>query len=146
MSLYDELTAGSLAVEIAPFVLSGNDGAIHEIMHRADIATKGTLSSHNIKQYLSLTGLRLPIKYSSADSCREASQALEDFESFNLANPMILAKFTAILDGLVAEPLIPEFTETNKLTLLSMADVLVSRADQLDYPVTVELIAQTLRG
>lgn len=146
MSLNNELTTGPLAAEISPFVATGNDGAIYEAMHRKDIAAKGVLPSHNIKQYLSLIGLRLPIKDSTAASCREASQALDDFDSFNLANPMILAKFTAILDGLVSEPLIPDFTETHKLTLLAMADVLVSRSDQLGYPVTVELIAQALRG
>jgi hypothetical protein len=144
--LSSELTAGPLSVEIAPHITSGNDGAISEILCRKDISVKGQLKSHDIKQYLSLIGLRLPIKDSIAQSCREASQALEDFESFNLANNMILAKFTAILDGLVAETLIPDFTETHKLTILAMADKLISRAEQLGIDCSIPAIATALRG
>jgi hypothetical protein len=136
MSLYDELTTGPLAAEIAPFLAARNGGAIATVMTRKDIAAKGALSSHDIKQYLSLIGLRIPIMDSAAPACREASQALADFESFELSNSMILAKFTAILDGLVIETLIPDFTETHKLTILAMADKLISRAEQLGISVS----------
>lgn len=135
-SLYDELTTGPLAAEIAPFFTARNNAAIANIMNRKDIPAKDKLLSHDIKQYLSLIGLRLPIIDSPAQSCREAQQALDDFESFDLSNPMILAKFTVILDGLVAEILIPDFTETHKLTILGMADKLISRAEQLGITVS----------
>ena len=38
MSLYEELTAGPLAEAIAPHIVSGNDGAIADIMNAANIA------------------------------------------------------------------------------------------------------------
>lgn len=135
--LYDELTTGPLAAEIAPFKLTRNYAAINGIMNRKDIPAKGLLRSHDIKQYLSLISLRIAIRDSIAQSCKEASQALLDFEIFDLFNPLILAKFTAILDGLVAETtLVPAFTATHKLTILAMADKLISRADQLGISVT----------
>lgn len=135
-ALAAELTTGPLAAEIAPFIAGRNYGAIAGILNRKDILVRAVLHSHDIKQYLSLIGLRLPIKDSIANSCREATLALEDFESFDLSNPMILAKFTAILDGLVSEILIPDFTETHKLTLLSMSDKLISRAEQVGVSAT----------
>jgi hypothetical protein len=146
VSLFDELTAGPLAAEIAGFIESGADGAIAAALNRRDITVKGRLSSHDIKQYLSLVGLRLPIRDSSATSCRETSLALDDFESFDLSNPMILAKFTAILDGLVAETLIPDFTETHKATLLAMANNQISRSEQLGITIDIQQIAQALRS
>ena len=141
-----ELTTGVLAGEIAPYIISGNDAAIVEIMNRRDITVTGVLSSHDIKQYLSLVGLRLPIMDSSAPTCREATQALTDFEVFSLDNPTILAKFTAILDGLVAETLIPDFTETHKATILYLANKQISRAEQLGMIIDITSIANALRG
>ena len=146
MSLYDELTTGSLAAEIAPFIASGNDGAISEILNRKNITVLCGLTSHDIKQYLSLVGLRLPIIDSTAPACREATQALDDFDLFALDNPTILAKFSAILDGLVAETLIPYFTETHKATILYLANKQISRAEQLGMTIYITSIAQSLRS
>lgn len=146
MSLNNELTAGPLAPEIAPFIAAGDDGAIYATLNRQDITVKGVLNSHDIKQYLSLIGLRLPIMDSVTLPCREASLALDDFESFDLANAMVLAKFTAILDGLVTEALIPDFTETHKATILYMADKQISRAEQINMDCSIPAIATALRG
>jgi hypothetical protein len=146
MSLYDELTNGPLAAEIAPFILAGNDGAISAILNRKDIVGNGQLQAHDIKQYLSLIGLRLAIKDSNTPSCREATLALDDFDSFDLSNSIILAKFTVILDGLVADELIPDFTETHKLTVLALSQKLISRAEQLGLDCSILAIAKALRG
>jgi len=145
-SLADELTTGPLAAEIAPFIAPGDDVAIVEVMNRKDIDAKGVLKSHDIKQYLSLVGLRLPIIDSGQMSCREATQALEDFDSFDLSNSMVLARFTSILDGLVTETLLPDFTETHKLTILAMAEKKISRAEQLKIDCSMQSIATALRG
>jgi hypothetical protein len=60
---------------------------------------------------------------------------------------MILGKFTQVLDGLVAEDLIPDFTEVHKLTILSLADTLISRAEQAGLGhVDHMAVAKALRG
>ncbi|MDD4242744.1 MAG: hypothetical protein PHG08_00390 [Bacilli bacterium] len=129
--LYDELTKGPLAEELAPLILSRMDLQIYNIMNRKDILIYGKLLVHDVKQYISLLGLRIPILDSTASSCREFNLALDDFKEsgFDLANQYIFAKIVQVLDSLVAEPLIPDFTEENKLFILSIGQKLVSRAD-----------------
>ena len=146
MSLYDELTTGPLVSQIAPFIESGDDASINALLNQRSITVTGVLSSHDIKQYLSLVGLRLPIIDSTAPACREATQALDDFDLFALDNPTILAKFSAILDGLVAETLVPDFTETHKATILYLANKQISRAEQLGMTIDITSIAQSLRS
>ena len=145
-NLYDELTTGQLSSEIAPFIASGDDVAIAAIMNRKDIVILDNLSVHDIKQYISLIGLRIPIHDSIAQSCREFNIALEDFREsgFDLGNPLILGKITQVLNDLVTEVLIPDFTEQNKLVLLSLGNKKISRADQLGYAVDVFAIRNHL--
>ncbi len=147
MSLLEELTTGPLAVELAPHITAGADGVVAAILNRKDIAAKGTVASHDIRQYLMLVDLLIAIEQSAALSCVAAKRALEVFPVFDLSNPMILGKFTQVLDGLVAEDLIPDFTETHKLTILSLGDTLIIRAEQAGLGnVTIEQIAQATRG
>lgn len=140
--LATELSTGPLAQEIAPHLASGNDGAIYGILTRKDIERLGRISAHDIKQYFSLIDLRLPILDSTAPSCRAVTLALEDFPIFDLTIPEVQTKFVSMLDALVAETLIPDFTETHKNTILYLATETVSRADQLKLNVSIENIAQ----
>ena len=146
--LLNELTQGPLADEIAPFITTGDHGIINDILHRRDIPAKCALPTTEIKKYLSLVDLRLPIKQSESWPCKLATQALEDFNQFDLFDAMILAKFTSILDGLIAdETLSPRFTNTDKAMLLAMADTLISRADQIpDLAINIITIADALKG
>lgn len=145
MDLYDELTSGPLASELAPHIAAGNDGAIFDILHRKDIPSKGKVTAHDIRQYLMLNDLLLPIEASNALSCLATKRALEVFPILDLSIPAVLSKFEQVLDGLVAETLIPDFTEQHKTDLLSLGDILVSRADQIGEYITIESIAQALR-
>lgn len=144
--LYDELVSGPLAAEIAPHIASGDDGAIFAILSRRDRPGKQSISTHDIKQYLSLRGLRLPIKESTAPACKEASLALEDFDTFDCNNPIILAKLNDVLNGLVSAPLEPAFIEADKAAILALGDTLISRLDQLSIRVSISDIATALRG
>ena len=144
--LSDELTTGPLAAEIAPLITAGDDGAILAVLNRKDISRLGRITAHDIKQYFSLIDLRIPIKDSTAASCRAVTLALEDFPVFDLTIPAILVKFEAMLDALVAEDLIPDFTETHKQTILYLATETISRAEQLGIHPTTQDIAQALRG
>jgi hypothetical protein len=129
-TLIEELTNGPLAAELAPHITAGADGVVAAILNRADIPAKGKVASHDIRQYLMLVDLLIAIEASPQPACVAAKRALEVFPIFDLSNPMILDKFIEVLDGLVMETLIPDFTETNKAVILSLADTLISRAEQ----------------
>jgi hypothetical protein len=147
MSLLEELTTGPLAAELAPHIATGADGVVAAILNRADIPAKGKVASHDIRQYLMLVDLLIAIEASPQPACVAAKRALEVFPIFDLSNPMILGKFTQVLDGLVAEDLIPDFTEVHKLTILSLADTLISRAEQAGLGhVDHMAVAKALRG
>ena len=81
----------------------------------------GEVTAHNIRQYLTLIGLLIPIEDATAMSCREAARVLEIFPIIDLANPMIAGKFNQVLTDLVDETLLPDFTEEHKQTILSFA-------------------------
>lgn len=146
-SLADELNQGPLSAELAPLIAAGNDGAIYEALHRKDIPAKGKLAVRSIYRYLTIIRLRVKIAESSSEACKEARYALEDLEpEIDLSNPLYLTRFSEILDGLIADQSIPAFTETHKQQLLAMGDVMVSRVDQLGYSISIQDIAQALRG
>lgn len=138
MSLQTELTTGPLAAELVPLIAAGDDGAIVAVLNRRDMVVPGNLRVHDVKQYISLIGLRLPLMDSTTPACREFNTALEDFKDsgFDLFTPMILGKITQVMDALIAETLIPDFTETTKLTLLSLGNKTISRAEQLGLSIT----------
>ncbi len=136
-SLRDELVSGALSVELAPLITAGDDQAILDALTRKDIPVKGKVSAHDIRQYLMLNDLLLTIESSQTVSCLAAKRALEIFETFDLSNGLILAKFTQILTGLEHDNLIPEFTAQHKADLLAMGDRLVSRAEQIGLSVTI---------
>jgi hypothetical protein len=110
-------------------------------------SAKGKVASHDIRQYLMLVDLLIAIEASPQPACVAAKRALEVFPIFDLSNPMILGKFTQVLDGLVDETLIPDFTEQNKAVILSLADTLISRAEQAGLGhVDHMAVAKALRG
>lgn len=141
-TLIEELTTGPLAQAIAFDLAQGNDGAVLSALQRKDIARLGKITAHDIKQYFSLIDVRIPIMESTALSCRAVTLALDDFPVFDLTIPMVQVKFIALLDALVAEPLIPDFTEEHKAGLLAIATEYVSRLDILGLNVTHLDIAQ----
>ena len=147
MGLAEELATGPLADELAPHIAAGADGVVAAILNRADIPAKGKVLSHDIRQYLMLVDLLIAIEASPQPACVAAKRALEVFPIFDLSNPMILGKFEQVLDGLVAEELIPDFTETNKAVILSLADTLISRAEQVALGhIDHMAVAKALRG
>lgn len=79
------------------------------------------LTAHDIRQYLMLVDLLLSIESNNTPACKAATHALDVFPVFDLTNPMILGKFTQVMDELVADELVPDFTEEHKQTILSLA-------------------------
>ena len=146
VDLHTELTTGPLAAELAPYITNGDDGAIYNILHRRDIIVDGSITAHDIQQYLMLIDLLIPIEESTAVSCKTAARALSLFPVFRTQIPEVKAKLISVLDGLVAETLIPDFTEIHKATILAMAQTVISRAEQIGINPTIQDIAQSLRG
>ncbi|MCK9621999.1 MAG: hypothetical protein M0R47_15875 [Methylobacter sp.] len=148
IDLTDELIEGPLASEFTVLLAEQSTDlmAIKAIFDRKDIEVFGNLRVHDIKQYISLVGLRLAILESSAISAKEFNLALEDFKDsgFDLFNELIYGRVVQVLDALVAETLIPDFTETHKLTILSLGKNLVSRAEQLSIVVSLQDLATSI--
>jgi len=143
MTLLDEIQARP---ELQQYVDSGNDTAIVEFFNAKKVDAKGVIQSHDIRRYLSLEDLRLAIKEGSSEACKRTTLALEDFEFFDCSNPVILAKLDSVLSGLVADALVPDFTEQDKAIILSLANVKISLAEQLGLTVNYETVAEALRG
>ncbi len=144
--LQQEILSGALALELAAFVESGDDGSILATLSRRDIAGKAPIPASQIKKYFSLRGLRIPIKEGTSLPCREATVALEDFESFDINDPYISAKLNDVLDGLIDDVLIPDFTPQDKAVVLSFGSAYISRLEQLGWNISITEIAQALRG
>jgi hypothetical protein len=138
VTLQTELTEGPLVAELAPLIAEADDVGILAVLNRVDIVVPGNLRVHDVKQYLSLISLRLPILDSSVQSFREFNLALEDFDvgGFDLFTPMILGKITQVLDDMVSDGSIKEFTKEIKLTLLSLGNKTISRAEQIGLSIS----------
>lgn len=59
IDLSEELTTGPLSSEILPYIETKNFDAILAAFNRKDIAIRGKLTVHDVKQYISLLGLRI---------------------------------------------------------------------------------------
>lgn len=144
MTILEELTTGPLAAEIAPLITSGDAQAILAVLQRKDIPSPGQISAHDIKQYFSLIGVRRKIIENTSDSCKDVTLALEDFPLFDLTIPEVYVKFIATLEGLVADTLVPDFTEEHKNTVLYLASKLVSREQQSGITFSLQAIQEEI--
>jgi hypothetical protein len=145
-TLLEELTTGPLAAELAPLIAVADEVGILAVLYRVDIVIPGNIKAHDIKLYLSLNSLRLPVLDSILPACREFNQALEDFNEggFDLFIPAILNKITQVLNAIIADGSIVGFTESIKQALLSLGNQTISRAEQvglyiIDIDIRMEL-------
>lgn len=146
IDLSEELTTGPLSSELLPYIETKNFDAILAAFNRKDIAIRGKLTVHDVKQYISLLGLRIVFLDSTSLACREFNLALSDFSQsgFDLSIQPIYDKIVSVLDAIVLESTIPEFTEENKNILLSFGNKLVSRAEQLGIEITIDDITNAI--
>jgi hypothetical protein len=114
-AIRDAITSDPALMALVP-----DTQAIADAMSQGRTVT-GDVTAHDIRQYLMLVDLLLPIEESTSPTCKAATRALEIFPVFDLSNPMIAYKLGQVLDGLVADDLVPDFTEEHKLTILSLA-------------------------
>jgi hypothetical protein len=130
-TLKELLTDSEVSAECAPYIASGDHGLILGVLSRKNQHELGSITAHDIRQYLFLVDVLIPLEMSQTITCKVAVRALELFPVFALSNPIIYGKFIAMLDALVAEDLIPDFNEATKTGILALADKQVSLIDQL---------------
>ena len=147
VALKAEIDTGPLAATLAPMVTAGNDAGIADALNAKNIVVKGKLETHYIRQYLMLVDLLIPIETTVTPTCIAATRAMDVFPIFDLSDTTILAKFTQVIDGLVDEPLVPDFNVVHRDTILGLADIKISRAEQvLGHSITHADVAVALRG
>ena len=114
------------------------------LLNAKNIAAFQPITTHDMQQYLVLVDQLLEIEACASTACKAAVRAMEIFESFDITNPAILTKLTAVLDALVAEANVL-FAAEDKAVILSLGNTLISRAEQLGIRVATGQI-QDLRG
>jgi hypothetical protein len=123
-----------------------DDAEIVDFFNVKSVPAKGSIETKLIKQYLILRDLRVAIKNGTSVACQQVNLALNDFDTFDCSNPMILAKLEQVLDDLIADTLVPAFVQADKDYILSLADTQISLAESLGLTVTFETVAHALRG
>lgn len=101
-------------------------------LNEKSVSAKQPISTSDIKKYMLLNDLWLPIEASAGTAAKVSLKALELFDEFNVDEPPVLSKLTQMLDGLIAASLI---SAADKTAILSMGDTLISRAEELGLPV-----------
>jgi len=142
-AIKQELTADPIGVGYA----SMTDQQAADALSARNRVRKRPLPTHEIKKYMVLNDLWLPIKQSTTAEAQIALDALATFEFFDVADAatgaLVEAKLTSILDGLIAKGLI---TATHKTDILAMANEPISRAEDLGFsPVTPVDVAKARR-
>lgn len=142
-----ELTTGPLAAEIAPHILSGNDGAIYEIMHRRDITVNGVIGTNAFAMWAAKNGQRAVIQDAADDKLdplRSVALTLLDLLRGNLDRGLDLSNTDnlALADAWTAAG---KMTEQQKQSLFDLSSKMISRAEQLNIACTITDIAQALR-
>lgn len=148
MSLYDELTAGPLAAEIAPHITSGDDNAILGILNRKDIPAHGKVSTNEFVIWAAANGQRAVIEDTASDIAsplRSVAIALQDFVRGNLVQGLDFGRAETLAMA-QAWQAAGKMTQAQYDELLALSAILISRADQLGYQITENSIAVALRG
>lgn len=148
MNLHDELTTGPLSAEIAPHIQTGSDGEIYAILNRKDIPVNGVVSTNAFAIWAAKTGLRAAIQDHAENSIsplRSIALALLDTLQGNLADGIDFGLQDNI-DMLNAWVSAGAITVQQKNDLLALSQKLISRAEQLNEPISIQDIATALRG
>ncbi len=97
-----------------------------------NIPSKVSIPVQNIKQYMMVaSNTWIPIKNSTSTSASKAMDALSEFPSFDITNPLVETTLISLLDGLIAD--VPEFTAAHKEAILAMGDTLTSKEELLGF-------------
>lgn len=149
MSLFDELTTGLFAAEIAPFILSGNDSAISELLNGKNISVNDSVSVNTFALWCASTGMRATIQDhagNTASPLRSIALTLLDLLQGNLQPASLdlsVSGNVVMLDAWIAAGAL---TQSQKDELILLSQKTVSRAEQLGIDCSIPAIAFALRG
>lgn len=138
MPLYDELTTGPLAAEIAAHIASGDVGAIYAALHRRDIASYGAISTNEFVIWAAANGQRAVIEDTANDTAsplRSVAIALQDFVRGNLLQGLDFGR-PETLAMAQAWQASGKMTQAQHDELLSLAATTISRAEQAGLNIT----------
>lgn len=146
MTLYEELTTGPLAAEIAQHIADRNDAAIFALLSKKDISVTGAVTIDVFSSWATLTKMRSAIQDHAANPAsplRDMALTLIDFfgkprDTFiDFGNPDNIYMLNIwVVAGVLSIP--------QRDVLLAKATKLVSRADQLG--VSIADISSALNG
>jgi hypothetical protein len=146
MALLDELTTGPLAAELAPLLADGDDTAIYNVLHRADITVNGAIAVNDFAIWAASTGLRAAIADHAdniASPLRSIALTLLDLLQGNLA-PNLDFGNAANVTMLEAWVTAGALTEAQRDELLTLSQKLISRAQQAGIAATLTDIRQAI--
>lgn len=140
-----ELTTGPRAAEIAPLLVAGNDAAIAAVLNRKDIPAYSLVTWAQFAEWAAATGVRADIEAWKTHAVR-AIRAIAWTLSDGLIRGAGAIDFSkagelAMIDALVTATLL---SAADKTSLLTLATIKLSRADQLGITVTDVDIRKTI--
>jgi hypothetical protein len=148
MTLLEELTIGTLAAEIAPFITNGDDGSILNILERKDIPQYYRVSPDDFKTWC------CPIQRGVIEQVANTPSDPVYSVALTLKDVLLTQTYLNVGNADVAQ-LIGYWLYLGKCTqqefdaLFALALIYNSNADKLRYAgvtVSIETIAQALRG
>ncbi len=110
--------------------VSQADEEIIESLVAKNLLGKKPIDSEDIIDYLFLHFLHTPIKRSTSEAAETARDGLERYKQFDIRVPEKEAALIRVLDDLVAEAGLPNFTAEHKTGILQLGNVMESWADQ----------------
>ena len=144
--LYVEITTGPLSAELAQFVAVADEESIHAILHRRDISVYGPVDVGQFVSWSAANGMLAKIEDHAANQAsplRSIAIALQKWIGGNTKLNFDLSKeaHQLMLQSWVTEG---ELTVPHRDSLYVISEKLVSRADQVDFPITENDISNAL--
>jgi len=144
-----EITAGPLAVELAPFVAAGNDGAIAAILNDKRFTRVQRVTLKDIVRYLLDNGVWLSIVDKAADvaasPAKSSARMFMEVQKMGFIESLDMSKPSSqgMLSALVAAG---TMTAAHQTALTNMGVVPASRAEVLGKTITITDVARAIRN
>ena len=145
--LLEEITAGPLAAELAPFVSIHDYRAIANRLNQADIPTPGSIMVNKFAIWCAETGMRAAIADQAAQELsplRSIALTLLDLLQGNLTPPSLDLSITQNTEMLHAWVLAGILTVEQEQQLIDLSQTYISRANQIGLVVDANSVAEAL--
>lgn len=151
LELKTEIETGPLAAELAPFIAARNDGKISDILNRRDRPGKRRALLADLVNYLSDQGVLADIADAAVDATNtKHAPARKVVATLRLSTELGVTSINmtrpsnqTLISNLVTAGLM---TNGQANGVKALADVMLSRADEVSSVITHLDVAQALRG